>query len=263
MSQDEEQEAAAMLVGQFGVDGLLIAGDFPGDTTTIQQILEYCPHVIALCRSLDPHVVPVVRIDDRQATEQLLKYLLGLGHRRIGFIGLERPGSFTHRYVAYRDFMAAHDLLVSERLVGLVNLGSYFPSLDEFVDLGVELAHRVLGSGEPVDALFCACDALALGALRVARERGLVVPRDLSVVGIDDIPLARYCTPSLTTMRQPVVEMGRHAVTLLIDVIEGAVARPSEAVLFPAELVVRESAARPSTAAGEAAAALGVDRNIR
>lgn len=243
-SESEEQEASSMFLGDVGADGLIVIGDFPGDAGIVQEALQSCPHAVAVCRALDPNIAPVIRVDDRGGFRLLLDYIHGLGHRRIGFIGMARPEGYADRYAEYRAYLGEHDLTIDEALIAIVDRPG-FPSEDELVEIGEEATKRVLATSQAPDALVCACDPMALGALRVARDSQLTVPGDLSIGGFDDTALARYCTPSLTTIRQPVAEMGRAAADLLLDLIAGNKERPREAILFTPELVVRESTGRP------------------
>ena len=114
----------------------------------------------------------------------------------------------------------------------------------------------LLDLAQPPTAVFAASDSMAIGALHAIRHRGLLVPNDIAVVGYDDLPLAAYATPSLTSVHQPIGEMGVHAVRLLIEQIRGQA--PVSSVRLPARLVVRESsgggAAPPTTKGGPALA---------
>ena len=102
---------------------------------------------------------------------------------------------------------------------------------------------NLLASSEPPTAVFCYNDMTALGALRSIHEAGLKVPRDISVVGFDDLFLASYMQPPLTTVRQPMRRMGQLAMEHLLQLASGSA--PSQTVHIPAELVVRQSTAPP------------------
>ena len=240
----EEEQTVEMLMTQIGVDGLLLIGDFPGDRSNVQRLLTRYPVAVAVCRSLDSSVAPRVNVDDRRGIWSLLEYLHGLGHRQIGFVGLTQPEGFADRVAAYRDFMDRHGLPVMEYLVDPRVAGDEgFPSEDELVEIGSAGLDGLLDLGRSIGALVCACDPMAMGALLAAHRAGLVVPDQLSIAGFDDAPMARYCTPSLTTVRHPVVEMGRAAAALVIGLAEGTATRPTDVIPFPPELIVRESTA--------------------
>jgi DNA-binding LacI/PurR family transcriptional regulator len=108
---------------------------------------------------------------------------------------------------------------------------------------GAAAMGRLLDGAAPT-AVICSSDLMALGAISVARQRGLSVPRDLSVVGFDDIPHASYCTPALTTLAQPIAEIARAAVDGLLADMEGTPGAPHGRVFRP-RLVVRDSTAPP------------------
>ncbi|SDY02678.1 transcriptional regulator, LacI family [Micromonospora pattaloongensis] len=190
---------------------------------------------------------PFVSCDDRVAGELAVSHLVALGHRRIGLItGPDRFIPVQRKLAGYRAAMT--------RL-----LGSTEAELDELVSLslfGVEggeaAAGRLIERG--VTGLVCGSDLMALGAIRAARQRGLSVPGELSVVGYDDSPLIAFTDPPLTTVRQPVRAMAVAAVRALVDEINGHAAPHSEYVFRP-ELVVRGSTGTAPAARDLAASA--------
>jgi DNA-binding LacI/PurR family transcriptional regulator len=107
----------------------------------------------------------------------------------------------------------------------------------------MQVVDELLALAQPPTALFCYNDISAVGALLAARRRGLTVPGDLSVMGFDDLPLASYLNPALTTIRQPMRDMGRQAVGILFHLLDGGNAENSRRV--SGELIVRESTAAP------------------
>jgi len=201
----------------------------------------------ALMQTGYPFVVvdPIEQLDDgvptvsaanalggRAATEHLLL----LGHRRIGAItGVADWLASTERLSGYRSAFAAAGLLADPSLV--VESGWA-------VEGGEEAASTLLDRHDPPTAIFAFNDNMALGALRAARSRGLRVPEDLSVVGFDDSEQATTVAPALTTVRQPLAEMGRMAVSLLVRLLES---RPVQGIGIELQtrLVVRESSASP------------------
>jgi len=185
---------------------------------------------------------PFVSCDDRAAGEMGVSHLIALGHRRIGLIsGPERFVPVQRKLAGYRAAMA--------RL-----LGTPAAELDEMVALsplfgvegGAAAASRLLD--REITGIVCGSDLMALGAIRAARQRGLSVPGDVSVVGYDDSPLIAFTDPPLTTLRQPVIAMAVAAVRALVDEIQGHATPHSEYVFRP-ELVVRASTTTVSTLA--------------
>ena len=186
---------------------------------------------------------PYVAVDDRRASRDLTEYLLGRGHRRIGFIkGHPLHGAASRRLLGYQDAHREHGITVDERLItnGLFSFQS-----------GVECGRRLLHLPEPPTAIFASNDDMAVGVLHAAHEMGLEVPAQLSVAGYDDTPIARYVYPSLTTVRQPVRAMAQGAVECLIRSIRQRSGLASEGPTtqrFDYELVIRHSVAPLSPA---------------
>jgi len=180
-----------------------------------------------------------VRIDDRQVARTAVEHLISLGHRRIGSInGMVDVGldfvTPSDRGAAYRQALLDHGLESSPELEadgGFTMAGGYRG--------GGEL----LDSARPPTAVFCASDEMAFGLMRAARERGLRVPEDLSIVGVDDHEMSPYV--DLTTVRQPVREQGEAAARQILALIEGTAPPTPERLVLPTELVLRGSTAPP------------------
>jgi LacI family transcriptional regulator len=217
------------------VDGIVVAGggwaDVPDHTAVLGT---YRTRLVAVGRHDTAH--PSVRIDNVAASRGAAEHLLGLGHRRIAFLG--GPASSTtvqDRASGYREALEAAGVAGSEELVGY----------GEFTEeSGYAMTQELLGRDRAPTALLCANDRIALGAYAAAADAGRSVPGELSVVGFDDTPIARYVRPTLTTVAIPTYEMGRVAMRLLLAQLEGSSAPELETM--PTRLVVRDSAAPPS-----------------
>ncbi|WP_298461110.1 LacI family DNA-binding transcriptional regulator [uncultured Cellulomonas sp.] len=176
----------------------------------------------------------------RQATE----HLLALGHRRIGFAG-GRPGSRPagERLHGHLAALADADVAPDRSLL----LGRGFAYED-----GRAMGEALLALPEPPTAVVAGCDTSALGVMEAAHRRGLRLPEDLSIVGFDDTPLATWSSPHLTTVRQPMREMGRQALRMLLGIADGQ--RPeTHHVELATTLVIRDSTAAVPAAPGDAA----------
>jgi LacI family transcriptional regulator len=174
-----------------------------------------------------------VDVDNINGARKAVEYLINLGHRRIGII-TNAPPQYTasaHRLEGYRRALLKHGLPLEEELVryGDFTEESGYAAMRELLDLA-----------SPPTAVFVASDLVAFGALAAIRERGLAIPQDMAVVGFDDVRLARYITPPLTTVRLPAYELGARAVEMLIKMVEGEELVETQ-VLLPTELVIRES----------------------
>ena len=201
-------------------------------------------------RALDagyPFVVvdPLMPLDDRipsvsaahmSGADQAMRHLLSLGHRHIGAI-TGPPGwvATEDRRRGYRAALAAAGI-------------PFDPALEVEADFeitdGEEAAQTLLGIRNPPTAVFAFNDNIAIGTMRAARERGLRIPEDVSIVGFDDVEHASIVTPSLTTVRQPLAEMGRTAVSLLVRLLEHQSVE-TLSIQLATRLVVRESTAPP------------------
>jgi DNA-binding LacI/PurR family transcriptional regulator len=179
-----------------------------------------------------------VGIDNVAASREIMTHLIKLGHRRIAYIG-DRMGyhSDTERLSGYRAMLKAVRVKLDS---DLVIRGDGRP------EQGAEATELLLRLPDPPSAIFCYNDMTALGALRAAAAHGLRVPYDLSIAGFDDLFVASYSSPPLTTIRQPKQEMGRQAMSILLQLLAGE--DPESRILLPGELVVRASTASPKTA---------------
>jgi LacI family transcriptional regulator len=180
--------------------------------------------------------IPSVSAAHASGADQATRHLLDLGHRRIAQINGPSGWVATEdRRRGYRAALAAAGILSDPRLEM-----SAIPEIGP----GREAAERLLDLDDPPTAIFAFNDNIAIGAMQAARARGLSVPEDLSVVGFDDVEHATIVTPALTTVRQPLAEMGRTAVSLLNRLLEGQRFETLH-VELATRLVVRDSTAPP------------------
>ncbi|WP_231686054.1 LacI family DNA-binding transcriptional regulator [Arthrobacter sp. ZBG10] len=166
-------------------------------------------------------------------------HLLALGHRRVGIITGRNhsPGHGRARYAAYAAALHEAGLPVAPELVR---------DGDFSTESGMRLGAELLDLPEPPTAIFTGSDLQALGVMNAAGQRSLLVPRDLSIVGFDDIAQAALTSPPLTTVRQPLAQMAAMAVGILTEQREGAVSAAPTALEVATELVVRGTTAPPS-----------------
>jgi LacI family transcriptional regulator/LacI family repressor for deo operon, udp, cdd, tsx, nupC, and nupG len=183
----------------------------------------------------DSGLLHSVNVDDYSGARLAVAHLIKLGHTRIGYIGAgNRPRSNHRRLAGYRDALGEAGIPVCETYIGIADAGH--KSHAEDVADGQALLPKLLRAG--TSAVFCFNDMIAVGVLLACRERGLVVPRDLSVAGFDDVDAAQYVTPPLTTIRQPKLELGRAAMDMLLKLLNGSVIQDR---VLAAELIVRGS----------------------
>ena len=200
----------------------------------------YGAPVVAVDHNAGSSSLPSVDSDNLAGAVAATEYLLGLGHRRIGFLS-GRPDleSARLRERGYRTALKAAGLDVEPNLV---RVGGYQS------DSADEAARLMLERDDRPTAIFAANDVSAIAAMDAARTLGLAVPRDLSVIGFDNVPESALCEPPLTTIEQPIQRMGFEAVELLIGLIEQ---RPDLETqrLLPTRLVTRGSCAAPGRSA--------------
>lgn len=172
--------------------------------------------------------------DDYGGACLAIEHLLSLGHRRIGYVGVSnRLQSNRRRLAGYRNTLAAAHIAANNDWVVTLPLQRYEP--DDAVTAQAVLPGLVQAG---VTAVFCYNDVIAVGVLMACREHGIKAPDDLSVVGYDDVELARYVTPPLTTVHQPKLRLGEMAMQMLLDVLDG---KPVRNQVLSVDLVVRES----------------------
>lgn len=178
--------------------------------------------------------VPRIYINNDQSAYQATRHLLECGHTRIGHIG-GRTTSYPsyHRFEGYRKAMMD---------TGLLHYVDQYTIMDNTTREEARVAAKKLLSMEnPPTAIFCANDSLAFGVCAAVKEVGLRVPDDVSVVGYDDIAMASTFEPKLTTIHQPIYEMGRRSIQLMLHQTQGEISEIPEAVVMSAPLVKRES----------------------
>ncbi|MDY0304415.1 MAG: LacI family DNA-binding transcriptional regulator [Sphaerochaeta sp.] len=176
-----------------------------------------------------------ITISEEDAALTAVNHLISLGHRKIGFIGGEKYGFASVRLEGYKRALKDAGIDFDEQLV--VQAQTY--TMEE----GAVATRTLIDRATPFTALFAITDELALGAIRALADRGLSVPDDVSVVGFDDIELASYSVPRLTTIRQPIPEMGQMAVALLYSLLTGS-SRTPLSISLPTTFIERESTAR-------------------
>jgi LacI family transcriptional regulator len=210
-------------------DGIILV------TPTVVDVDDGTP-VVAVDPHTGPSSLPSVHSDNLAGAITATRHLLELGHRRIGFLA-GRPDleSARQREQGYRQALSEAGIAVDP---DLIRVGDYE------LEMSQEPARQLLTLADRPTAVFAANDLSAMQTMHVARTLGLGVPGDVSVVGFDNIPESALIEPPLTTIDQSIQEMGRRAVELLIDVIDGATGRVRQ-VTLPTRLVVRQSTGVP------------------
>ena len=230
---DEPIRRYADVFGHRQVDGLINfyprIDDAPGAEHAAHPDLP----VVCIGRVRPESDALAVDADSERGAFLAVNHLIALGHRRIGMVANANPAytvSMT-RIQGYRHALAAHDMPFDEELL---TTGHY--SLQS----GHDQMIRLLDRPKPPSAVFVSSDRMALGAMRAASERGLCIPRDIAIVGFDNLVISEYTNPPLTTVQTPIDSISTHSTQMLIDAIRGVHIEPRQLIL-PVKLVVRRS----------------------
>ena len=238
-SDPAREMRAVQSLHEHRVDGILVSSSRVG--RLYMPVLAEMKVPIVLINNEHPgEFIHSVSIDNLRAGRDATSHLVELGHKRIGYAGNQYGlQADTDRFSGYRQIVEEADIGFAPELVVHGDGGP---------EGGMRAVTRLLALPDPPTAVFCFNDMQALGALRAARERGLKVPSDLSVVGLDDLYLSSYTDPPLTTVQQPKQEMGRLAAQMLLELLSGK--NPDSRITITGKLVVRESTASPRGAKG-------------
>lgn len=218
------------------IDGLILASSFILESDEAQATLaQVRKRGLPIVELSDNYDVDAVAADYREATREVMSYLLSQGHRRIGLIyGVGGVGGHEladDRLEAYRDGLHAANIPIDPTLVA--DCG---PTIED----GYQASLKLLGLTSRPTAIIAINDLLAIGALRAAVDSGLQVPKDVSFVSYDDIPMAHYFVPRLTTVTKDALTLGRKAFEILLARIQTP-DLPRQVIYSPARLIIRES----------------------
>jgi LacI family transcriptional regulator len=238
-----ERETVERLLAA-GIDGLLLPPPLCDSKRIHATLREAGAIAVAVASARPPADLLAVRIDDHAAACAMTRHILSLGHRRIGFIGgSSDQTSSAQRLAGYKAALSEAQIRVDPSLV----VAGRFTYRS-----GLQSAERLLGRAQRPTAIFASNDDMGAATIAVAHRRGLEVPKDLSVCGFDDTDFARSIWPELTTIRQPIADMSRVAVQLLVARIRARRAgRPEESrhALLEFTLVRRHSDGAPAARA--------------
>lgn len=218
---------------QMRVDGIIIMHEKLNDE--IRELFQKLdiPIIFSSVKPVNQRFVSVI-IDDYAAAYDATRYLIELGHSRIGFIGgdMRDVTSGQNRYIGYTQALSDCGIKVEDKYI---RFGDYK------TQSGYELMKEMLDGETYPTAVFAVSDDMAVGAMNCIHDYGLEVPGDLSVIGFDGSQLTEQVRPRLSSMEQPILEMGKITVDKLLDLISGSEEAPSEDVILKHRLVVRDS----------------------
>ncbi len=235
-----EEEAAVRDLIASGVDGIVLSPPMC-DSVEILELLAQSPAItVVVANWRPPTSVSVVRIDDREAAAAMTRHIIDLGHKRIGFIiGIAEHKASEQRLLGFREAMTKAGL----------PLNPEYTVQGEFTyRSGLRAAEALLSLPEPPTAIFASNDDMAAATVAVAHRLRLDVPSDLTVCGFDDTDFAQSIWPELTTIHQPIAEMSRQAIAMLVRKIRArrlGKGEPAEEALLDFTLVCRGSDGPP------------------
>lgn len=228
-----EEQASALRAMRGRVDGLLVMSPHAGDLDFLSENLAALPAVLINSQPTDTGQI-AFGIDNYGGARAMVEHLLAAGHRRIAFVaGPANNFDAYERLRGYRDALLAVDASAEPWVIP----GDFGEASGHAAGLALLAAER-----RP-QAVFAANDMMALGCLFAFNQAGVRVPDEIALAGFDDIPLARYMVPSLTTMRVNIAELGAHALRVLLDLYAGQDVRERLVPQVP-ELIVRQSSVR-------------------
>lgn len=227
-------EELVTLITERGHPGLILTPPICDAPAVIEKLDEMGVKYVRVAPVDRAHLSPHVSVDDRSASYDLTRYLIDMGHKRIGFIkGHPDHGASQPRFEGFRAALRDRGLGLDKSLV----VQGFFT-----FESGEQCGRTLLARKDRPTAIFASNDEMAAGVLHVAHDLALEVPTRLSVAGFDDTPVSRYTWPSLTTIRQPVEAMAKSIVgTLITDMRDERKKEESSGTVFPYELVIRGS----------------------
>lgn len=229
--QNQQEKTFIDLIITKQIDGMLLLGSRLPFDASIEEQRNLPPMVMA--NEFAPELeLPTVHIDNLTAAFDAVNYLYEQGHKRIGCIaGPEEMPLCHYRLQGYVQALRRCGIMVDPQ---------YIARGDFTFEAGSKAMQQLLDLPQPPTAVFCHSDVMALGALSQAKRQGLKVPEDLSIIGFDNIDLTQFCDPPLTTIAQPRYEIGREAMLLLLDQMQGQHVG-SGSRLMDCELIIRGS----------------------
>lgn len=219
------------------VDGLLLV--LPRNLESYIEDLDrlQVPYVLIDHPGVDNDKSNTITATNWQGAYDATQYLIQLGHHRIGFItGFVEVASAQDRLAGYQTAIRDHGFFVDPELIC---------KGDFLEESGYEGAKKFLSLKKPPTAIFASSDVAAFGTMRAIDEAGYRVPQDISIVGFDDVPESSYIRPRLTTVRQPLREMGQLATRMLVERIDD-LTLPTKQIVLPTRLMVRDSCQPPT-----------------
>lgn len=242
LSGPEPNQSYVNIARNRGVDGIIIVGSYL--SKSLNELHELSVPIVLIDTYVKDPVFHTIGIDDRLGGEMATRYLIERGHRQIAFVAgnVSEQGVMQKRFLGYMDALGKAGIPMNEQRLYLGNV-----AFDFALTVPDEMARR----GWAETAAFTAADILGVGLVKGLRRLGKRVPDDFSIVGFDDLDLARMCDPSLTTVHQDISQKGAVAVQMILNAAAGQAGKQEE--ILPVRLIERDSVAeKPMPEQGDA-----------
>lgn len=215
-----------------GVDAVFIAN--APEVDGLQDLIN--SHIPCVASEPVSSRIPCVMSDNVEGAKRAVDYLFSLGHKRVAHIaGPDNAAASYERIIGYKMSVKNHN---TDYEGGIIEYADQFNFKG-----GYEAMQRLLDMDQPPTGLFCTSDVVACGAIAAARERGIYIPEDISIIGFDDIEIAAYLVPGLTTVRQNRAEIGQVCAETLLKMLDGSNVRSGK-ISIPTRLIIRNSCRR-------------------
>ncbi len=231
ISATDANESYLTLAKKRNLDGIIVIGMYPDEF--YQQMKKTQIPIVLIDSYCNDHYYHNIRIDDAYGSYLATRYMLECGHTRIAFFAgqMKENGVMKKRLLGYQQALEEFHVPYQKEYV--------FEGQIDYTS-GIALANRLLDEDLPATGVVAAADILAIGAAKGFFERGKRIPDDYSIIGFDDVEIAQYLTPGLTTIRQQISLKGQKAVELLLKHIEDP-SLPKQEEILPLQLMVRGS----------------------
>ncbi len=215
---------------EHGIKGAIISG-----IRTDDKYFEELAHSDLPCVLIDIHLegknISSILIDDKKASKEIVTYLINNNHKNIAFVNGRREATVSiERLSGYKEALKEHNISLNE---------NYIVIGDFLEDKAYEVTKKLLINNNEITALYCASDMMAIGAMKAIRELGKKIPEDISLVGFDDVPLAKYMAPPLTTIAHNFYDKGFEAANQLIKMMKNE--NYEKNINLKHELIIRNS----------------------
>ena len=229
--QIDKENKYLSLLKQKGIDGFILASGFE-NLDKVEELMQEDIPVASVARDFPMFSINTVAIDDFMGGYLAASHLIKLGHKNIGIIALD-VWSNRERFRGFKQALEENNLEFTPDF-------EFIQKSNNLLEAGKFMTHKYLSGSKPPTAIFACNDLLAAGVIQAAKEMGMNVPEQLSVVGFDNTIIATIVEPTLTTIAQPIQSMGKEVMDLMVSMIEGEIKEKRRITLLPT-LVERKS----------------------